>query len=97
QEAAKNAAIHGQAEYIKVYMSKEEENLRLQISDDGVGLGQTSGSERGKGLRIIHHRVDLMEGTFSIENMAEEQGGGTQLLVRLPLEKLPKEQQQEGG
>src|SRR5699024_1150726 len=29
QEAAKNAAIHGQAEYIKVYMSKEEENLRL--------------------------------------------------------------------
>src|SRR5699024_1228934 len=93
QEAAKNAAIHGESEKVNIYITKADGELQLRIHDDGFGLSSADGSTPGKGLRIIQHRVDLMEGTFSIENMTEEQGGVTQLLVTLPLEKLPKEQQ----
>jgi len=71
QEAIKNAAIHGEASRILVTVDQQEDQLHLQIRDDGKGFSLEETNNEGKGLRIIEHRVDLMGGTFSIERLPE--------------------------
>src|SRR5699024_1149569 len=95
QEGVKNAAIHGKAKKINIHISKEDGHLRLEVRDDGVGLSAASEPTNGKGLRIIQHRVDLMNGTFTIEDVPEGQRTGTQLTVTVPLKRLLRAQGEE--
>jgi PAS domain S-box-containing protein len=82
-EALANATKHAQASRIDVSLAPRNDSLVLSIRDDGVG-GAIAG--QGSGLIGLRDRVDALGGTIRIESPP---GGGTLLVVTLPLEVEP--------
>jgi signal transduction histidine kinase len=80
QEALTNCARHSQARRADISLRHEPGRLELMVSDDGVGLDQSQ--TRGMGLLGIEERVRELHGTFEVRPV---EGGGTQLLVTLPV------------
>jgi signal transduction histidine kinase len=81
QEALTNCARHARAQNIRIHLAADAAQLRMSVGDDGVGLDLDNRS-RGLGLRGIDERVRELDGTMTIE---PESGGGTRLVVRLPM------------
>jgi len=81
QEALTNCARHAKAHHIAIDVSTNERELRLSVSDDGVGL---TPSHRGRGLGLIgiEERVKELLGTVLISPIGN---GGTVVAVHLPL------------
>ena len=79
-EALANSAKHAQASHMQVSLATRNGSLVLAIRDDGVG-GADAG--RGSGLVGLQDRVDALGGTVEIDSPP---GGGTSLVVTLPLE-----------
>jgi PAS domain S-box-containing protein len=82
-EALANAAKHGQASRMEVSLATGNDGLLLSIRDDGVG-GADPG--RGSGLVGLRDRVEALGGTIRIDSPP---GGGTSLVVTLPLDVDP--------
>ncbi len=78
-EALANVQRHADATYCAIRVEPHPGELLLRITDDGCG-GARPG--RGHGLRNLHDRVAALDGTVTLHSPA---GGGTRLLVRLPL------------
>jgi signal transduction histidine kinase len=79
-EALTNAAKHARASVVHVDADAAGANLRLSIRDDGVGGAD---SRKGSGLLGIRDRVEALGGRMEV---ASPIGGGTSLLVRIPIE-----------
>lgn len=86
---------------IALILNKDEERIRLTVTDTGKGMNEDQinaifdshdiGPDRsGLGLRIIKHLVNLLEGSISV---ASKVGEGTIVEVSFPL----KSPGQEGG
>jgi signal transduction histidine kinase len=82
QEALTNVAHHAQAQNCVVQLAVDED-VALEVIDDGVGIPKERGA--GVGLSSMRERASELGGTCVVEPAPE---GGTQVLVRLP---LPKE------
>jgi signal transduction histidine kinase len=82
-EALANATKHAQASRIEVSLAPRNGNLLLSIRDDGVGGADPT---RGSGLVGLSDRVEALGGTIDIESAP---GGGTSLVVTLPLDSEP--------
>ncbi len=71
QEALNNAAKHSQATAIKLGLQKMGDKVILTIADNGVGLKPeilgADMSDRGLGLRNMQSRVELSDGTMTID------------------------------
>ncbi len=72
QPFVENAVIHGingnQNGEIEVKVQKENETIRIEIIDNGVGIDKARVAElKGKGLQITQKRVDLMMENFKNE------------------------------
>ena len=67
QESLTNARKHSQATTLLVEIEQEAGNVVLRIKDDGVGFDLADCSNRGRGIRIMRHRVNLIRGVLSIE------------------------------
>ena len=78
-EAVTNAAKHAQATRVHVTLNERDSELRLCISDDGVGGADPSG---GSGLVGLKDRVEAGGGTLTVESPP---GEGTRLDVALPV------------
>lgn len=92
QEAVKNAAIHGKAENVIIETIREDDNLKLQITDDGVGLSKAkSDNAIGSGTNIMRHRIELLGGSFHRAEITKEGKTGTCVVCTLPLERLKKQ------
>jgi signal transduction histidine kinase len=78
-EALANAAKHSSASVVHVDVRTEDGMLRLLIRDEGVGGADPA---QGSGLIGLRDRVEALGGTITIVSPA---GGGTSLLVTLPL------------
>ena len=81
QEAMTNCVRHAQAATIAVEVSSREGQLRVAVTDDGIGLDPDSG-RRGLGLRGIEERVKELRGAMAIARRAAK---GTTLTVSLPV------------
>ena len=79
QEALTNVARHASARHVWVDLGRHASELRLRISDDGVGI--TDAPRRGSGLLGIEERVAARGGSWALEGRP---GGGTMLGVVLP-------------
>lgn len=79
QEALNNVNHHAHARNCSVHLSVEDE-LRLEISDDGVGLAAEA--RAGVGLISMRERAAELGGRCVIESRP---GGGTRVLAHLPL------------
>jgi signal transduction histidine kinase len=81
-EALTNVAKHAHAERAEVRVSVDDEVLRVEIRDDGVGGADPD----GHGLVGLGDRATALGGRLEIESPA---GGGTVVVVAIP---LPAEQ-----
>jgi len=80
QEAISNAIRHGKASRIKVLLQALQDQIRLEVSDNGNGFHPSANGD-GVGLRTMEYRVQLMNGVFQIEPIP---GGGTIIRCVLP-------------
>ena len=79
-EALTNTAKHANASQVDVAVWEENGNLRLRVSDDGVGGAQP---DEGTGLTGLGDRVEALGGSINVTSPA---GHGTLLDVSLPTE-----------
>jgi PAS domain S-box-containing protein len=88
QEALHNAAKHSRASHFNVQFLEMPGEIRLTVSDDGVGFDVESVNKgRGLGLISMRERVKLVKGTFSIVSKLND---GTQINVRIPVRATPQ-------
>lgn len=81
QEALTNIVKHAQARFASVQITSEDACLQIMIEDDGVGF-DVRHVGRGKGLKNISSRVQLINGHLEINSEVEQ---GTVLFIEFPL------------
>ncbi len=79
REALSNVARHARAGSAEVTVRIADEELIVEVADDGVGLGP---SKRRSGVANLRTRAESLGGTFAL---ASPPGGGTQLRWAVPL------------
>jgi signal transduction histidine kinase len=87
QEAITNIAKHAGAETVLVQFLEREDQVAIEIEDDGRGFSPGSlpppaARERGLGLLGMRERVELFGGTFEIDSAP---GSGTRIAITVPL------------
>jgi signal transduction histidine kinase len=78
-EALTNVAKYARANSASVELTVEDDRLRVQVRDDGVGGADPA---VGTGLRGLRDRVDALDGELDVESPP---GGGTTVTVKVPL------------
>jgi signal transduction histidine kinase len=81
-----NVVKHAKAQVVKVSLDRERMNLRVQVADDGVGLGidpkSAAAAAQGFGLFSIRERLKHLGGNMEVES---EPGRGTRVTLTVPL------------
>jgi signal transduction histidine kinase len=78
-EALTNVLKHANASKVHVDLCRADGEIRLSVSDDGLG-GASVG--HGSGLMGLNDRVDALEGTMRVMSPA---GEGTSLHITIPV------------
>jgi signal transduction histidine kinase len=78
-EALTNVAKYAHASSAWVELSLEDDRLRVQVRDDGVGGADPT---HGTGLRGLRDRVDALDGDLDVDS---PRGGGTIVTVEVPV------------
>ena len=81
QEALHNVVKYANASNVKINMQKGTEILHLTIEDDGVGFDTSKIKGEGLGLKHMEERIELIDGTFSIQSAV---GRGTFIEILVP-------------
>jgi signal transduction histidine kinase/ligand-binding sensor domain-containing protein len=86
KEALTNVLRHAQATSVIVLVTASQRRLRIEVTDDGVGLegkaGHTAPGSGGHGLENIRRRASALGGTARIEPHAPARG--TTIVVDVP-------------
>lgn len=86
QEALTNILKHARAQTIEICIETTARFLIVRISDNGVGLARERlVALRSHGLAAMRHRAAGLGGHWEVQRPI---GGGTQIEVRLPLERV---------
>lgn len=81
QEAINNALKHGKATDISVVLESKEQEIRLTVSDNGIGFPVEEKENPGIGVRIMNYRARMIGGTLSIERLGN---GITKIICNVP-------------
>lgn len=87
QEALNNTVKHASAGHVEIQLVTREDEVHLQVSDDGVGFEHENGASRasrGLGLRTMRERAQALSGRLHIQSTT---GQGTTVEAHLPLTK----------
>ncbi|MBK5305491.1 MAG: histidine kinase, partial [Frankiaceae bacterium] len=79
REALSNSARHAGAHSVEVRVAVRDDELLLEVVDDGIGIGDTT---RRSGLGNLAARAAQLGGTLQIESAP---GTGTRVTWRVPL------------
>jgi signal transduction histidine kinase len=79
-EALTNVLKHAHADRAIVTVHADDRRLRMEIRDDGIGGADP---QEGSGLIGLSDRVEALGGTLQLTSPT---GGGTTLLIQLPVE-----------
>ena len=83
QEILTNVLRHARATNLYVKLSRSDDCLELEVKDDGVGITESQRmNTQSLGLLGMKERALLVGGEVHITG---EPGGGTTVLVRVPL------------
>jgi len=86
QEALTNILKHARAHNVEVSIESRHQSLIVRVRDDGVGLPlEPRQALRSHGLAAMRHRAVGLGGQWQVRRMT---GGGTEIEVRLPLDKI---------
>lgn len=73
QELIQNSLKHGKAKVIRISLINQDGNIRLAITDDGVGFNKEDLKlGKGMGLMNIENRVEMLGGTITISSKLHE-------------------------
>jgi signal transduction histidine kinase len=81
KEALHNVITHGRASEIQIGIRKEQDVLRIQVSDNGCGF-DPGASGRGNGLDNMERRLRSIGGRCAV---ASQPGVGTKVTLEFPL------------
>lgn len=79
-EALNNALRHARAKTVTVIVSRNENEIVLEIADDGCGFDAATASKGGMGLITMRERVASLGGDLTISSSRES---GTRIRVRV--------------
>jgi signal transduction histidine kinase len=82
QEALTNVVKHARARHVSILLTRHNGKVTAVIEDDGRGFDPKA-ANGGFGLIGMRERLALVEGRLTIES---SQGGGTTLVVDVPLQ-----------
>ncbi|GAA4337826.1 sensor histidine kinase [Flaviaesturariibacter amylovorans] len=84
QEVVQNTLKHAGAARLLLSIHRDKKDLVLASSDDGRGFDwdEKALSANGIGLKSLKSRVEILNGTFSVES---RRGKGTSYIFRIPL------------
>ena len=83
QEALTNAMTHATARHVSVSLDGNEDEIRLDVSDDGVGFDPDAAmNDHGLGLIGMRERLKAVGGDCTISS---RRGAGTRILARVPI------------
>jgi two-component system, NarL family, sensor histidine kinase UhpB len=82
QEALSNAVRHSGAEHLDVRLRRDEDEIELEIVDDGRGFSFEEAT-RGLGLGGMRERALLVNGTLELESRP---GNGTRIRLHVPID-----------
>ncbi|WP_272148812.1 tetratricopeptide repeat-containing sensor histidine kinase [Tenacibaculum aiptasiae] len=80
QEALQNIIKHAKAKNVTLVFSNENQNLIINLKDDGVGFNPKKG-KKGIGMKNIKSRVEKLNGTVQFLSEVDK---GTALLITTP-------------
>ncbi len=80
-EGLSNIARHSQATQAEVRVAYQEQDIQIEISDNGRGFDAATTAD-GLGLRLIRERLEGIGGRVDIQS---RRGGGTLLMIHAPL------------
>jgi signal transduction histidine kinase len=97
QEALINVQRHANAERVLVQIGERDGRFCIEIEDDGEGfsageLAPRPGDARGLGLLGMRERVELFDGSVTIESSP---GNGTRVLIEVPMGPSPADHHAE--
>lgn len=81
QELIQNVLKHANAKHLRVQLINHGDSLNITVEDDGVGL-QKDKKNWGMGLLGIEAKVQMLKGTFVIENQPNQ---GCLVVMDLPI------------
>jgi len=81
-EAVSNTARHAQATHCRVYLRTEDDRLRLEVMDDGIGI--TEGTRAGVGIAAMRERAAEIGGQCRV---GMDGAAGSSVVALLPLER----------
>jgi signal transduction histidine kinase len=88
QEAVNNAVRHGEADHLRIVLAAGDEQVRLQVRDDGSGFDEEEVTDAGMGMRIMNYRARIIGGTLDVNSTL---GDGTVITCTLPRTAYPAE------
>ncbi len=87
QETINNIVKHSKASNALIEIKKQNSEVAIKISDDGIGLAPNHSNKKdglsGLGLTGIEERVKILKGKMSINS---SQGNGVHLFITLPID-----------
>jgi signal transduction histidine kinase len=84
QEALLNARKHSRAQRLSVSFERLDDEVLLQVEDDGCGFDSAVIPIGHYGLLTMRERAEVSGGTLLVQS---QPGYGTRISVRLPLER----------
>jgi PAS domain S-box-containing protein len=81
QEALQNVVKHSRALAVTLRLAQEDQEVALEVRDDGRGFDPNRPINRGQGLQIMRGQIAPLGGTFTLVSAP---GHGTSIIVRLP-------------
>ena len=90
QELIHNAIKHSRADFIWVSLKKKEDQVILEVRDNGTGFSEQTEQERAArtqlGYANIQHRLSVIQGTVSVSAVQPQ---GCQIQINVPLLNKP--------
>jgi signal transduction histidine kinase len=82
REALANVARHSSATHAWIRLASTDQDVTMEVIDDGRGIGPDAGAQRGHhGLANMRSRAEGLGGSFA----ADDRGGaGTRIIVTIP-------------
>lgn len=92
REALNNAFKHANATQISLRLSCEQDEIMMQVTDDGQGISEDIERQHHYGLIIMQDRAKSLHGQCQI---TRRESGGTQVTVRFRPDALPINPQEQ--
>jgi PAS domain S-box-containing protein len=67
QEAVTNAVKHGKPDRIDIFLEKRNDEISLEIKDDGIGIAKEPKQAQGMGLKIMRYRASIINASLDFK------------------------------